>query len=186
VNGTAPAGTTINGTTGNDNLVGTAGNDTINALAGEDRADGGAGDDSLTGSAGHDTLLGGTGNDTLVGGTWSDLLTGGAGADSFVYAEAGTPQVDQVTDFVSGTDEVMLENAYFTALGGNASWTGGDARFWAAAGAVSGHDADDRFVFNAGTGQLYYDADGSGAGAALVIATFTGAPGVVASDITVI
>ena len=187
VNGSAPSGgSTINGTTGNDNLVGTAGNDTINALAGEDRADGGVGNDSISGATGHDTLLGGTGDDTLVGGGWSDNLTGGAGADSFVYAEAGTNQVDQVTDFVSGTDEVLFENAYFTALGANASWAAGDVRFHAAAGAVAGHDADDRIVYNTSTGNLYYDADGSGAGAAQVVATFTGAPGIAASDITVI
>ena len=186
INGSAPGGSTVNGTTGNDNLVGTAGNDTINALAGEDRVDGGAGNDSITGATGHDTLLGGTGNDTLVGGGWSDNLTGGAGADSFVYAEAGTNQVDQVTDFVFGTDEVLFENAYFTALGGNASWAAGDVRFYAAAGATSGHDGDDRLVYNTATGSLYYDADGSGAGAAQIVATFTGAPGISATDITVI
>jgi len=50
----------------------------------------------------------------------------------------------------------------------------------------SGHDADDRLVYNTTTGALYYDADGSGAGAALVVANFQGAPGIVATDITVI
>ena len=41
-------------------------------------------------------------------------------------------------------------------------------------------------VYNTSTGSLYYDADGSGAGAAQLIATFQGAPGVVATDIFVI
>jgi Ca2+-binding RTX toxin-like protein len=187
INGTAPAaGQTINGTTGNDSLTGTAGNDTINALAGEDRLDARLGNDSLSGSTGHDTLLGGDGHDTLNGGGWSDNLTGGAGADSFLYAEAGTNQTDQVTDFASGTDELLLENAYFTALGANSAWAAGDGRFWAAAGATSGHDTNDRIIYNTSTGALYYDADGSGAGAAQVVATFAGAPGISATDITVI
>jgi len=181
-----PGGQTINGTTGNDNLTGTAGNDTINALAGEDRLEGLAGNDSLSGSTGHDTLLGGDGNDTLNGGGWSDNLTGGAGADSFLYAEAGSNQADQVTDFVSGTDELLFENGTLTALGAAGAWAAGDGRFWAAAGATSGHDGDDRLIYNATTGNLYYDADGSGAGTAQVVATFTGAPGIVATDITVI
>jgi serralysin len=185
-NGGSSGGSVINGTSGNDSLVGTSGDDTINALAGEDRLEGLGGNDSLSGATGHDTLLGGDGNDTLVGGGWSDVVTGGPGADSFVYAEAGTPQVDQVTDFVSGTDELLLENAYFTALGANSAWAAGDGRFYAAAGAAAGHDADDRVVYNTTTGALYYDADGSGGGSALIIANFQGAPGIVATDITVI
>src|SRR5207248_1402446 len=56
-----------------------------------------------------------------------------------------------------------------------------------------GHDADDRVVFDTTTGSLYYDADGSGAGAAQLIASLdTGtlfAPSVgtvAASDIVVL
>ena len=62
----------------------------------------------------------------------------------------------------------------------------GDGRFWAAAGATSGHDANDRVVYNISTGNLYYDADGSGSGAAQLIATVQGAPAVAATDIMVI
>jgi len=62
----------------------------------------------------------------------------------------------------------------------------GDARFRAAAGAPGGADATDRVIYNTSTGQLYYDADGSGAGAAQLLATLQGAPGVSATDISVI
>ena len=144
------------------------------------------GNDTLMGLAGHDTLLGGTGNDWLQGGTWSDTLTGGAGADSFVYAEAGSNQVDQVTDFAAGIDELLFENAALTALGEEGAWAPGDERFHSAPGATSGHDADDRLIYNTSTGSLYYDADGSGSGAAQIVAVFQGAPAITASDITVI
>ncbi len=189
INGSTPAptpGQTLNGTTGNDTLTGGAGNDTINGNAGADLLQGMGGSDSILGAAGWDTLQGGDGNDWLQPGLWSDTVTGGAGSDSFVWGESGNNTRDTVTDFVSGIDEVLLDNASMTALGANASWAAGDGRFWAAAGATSGHDADDRIVYNTSTGNLYYDADGSGAGAAQVIATFQGGVVIAASDITVI
>jgi Ca2+-binding RTX toxin-like protein len=166
--------------------VGGAGNDTINGLAGADLLQGLGGNDSILGGTGWDTLQGGDGGDWLQSGGWSDTMTGGAGADSFVWAEAGSNHRDTVTDFVSGTDELLFENGTLNAMGASGAWAAGDTRFWAAAGATAGHDADDRLVYNTSTGNLYYDADGSGAGAAQVVATFTGAPGVVATDITVI
>ena len=189
INGSTPTptpGQTLNGTTGNDTLTGGAGNDTINGNAGADLLQGMGGNDSLIGSAGWDTLQGGDGNDVLNGGQWSDTLTGGAGSDSFVWAESGSNVRDTVTDFVSGTDELLFDNASMTALGANASWVAGDGRFWSAAGATSGHDADDRLVYNTSTGNLYYDADGNGAGAAQLVATFQGGVVIAASDITVI
>ena len=48
------------------------------------------------------------------------------------------------------------------------------------------YDADDRFVYNTSSGQLYYDADGSGAGGAQLVATLQGAAVLVAGDIWVI
>jgi Ca2+-binding RTX toxin-like protein len=144
------------------------------------------GNDTLFGLAGHDTLLGGNGNDWLQGGTWSDTLTGGAGADSFVWAEAGSNQVDRVTDFTPGLDELLFENATLTALGDEGAWAPGDERFHSAPGATSGHDADDRLVYNNSTGSLYYDPDGSGSAAAQIVAVFQSAPAITASDITVI
>jgi serralysin len=171
INGAAaPAaqGQLINGTAGDDSLTGTSGNDTLIALAG------------------HDTLLGGGGDDRLQGGGWSDTMTGGAGSDSFFFEGAGTWTFDRVLDFVSGTDELLFENAALTALGAASAWAAGDVRFWSAAGATSGHDADDRLVYNTSNGSLYYDPDGSGAGAAQIVATFQGNPSILASDITVV
>jgi len=143
--------------------------------------------DVITGSSAANYLDGRGGNDTLNGGAGNDTLVGGAGLDSFVFSDPPTAaNADSVTGFASGSDKVALDNADFTSIGGEGNFASGDARFWAAAGATGGHDATDRVVYNTSTGSLYYDADGSGAGAAQLIATFTGNPAIAATDVVVI
>jgi Ca2+-binding RTX toxin-like protein len=171
-----------------DLLIGSSG---ANLLSGEsffhhEPSQGPDGNDTLFGLTGHDTLRGGGGDDWLQGDGWSDTLSGGAGSDSFVWAEAGSSQVDRVLDFEHRTDELLFDITYFRALGSPGPWLEGDERFFAAPGATSGHDSDDRLVYNTSSGSLYYDADGSGAGAAQVVATFQGGVSISASDITVI
>jgi Ca2+-binding RTX toxin-like protein len=70
---------------------------------------------NLTGTAGNDIISTGVLDDTITGGAGSDALTGGAGADSFVFnAVVGTSSnsnnlvKDTVTDFVTGTDTVLI------------------------------------------------------------------------------
>ena len=103
-----------------------------------------------------------------------------------MFANSGGPNADLVLDFVSATDKLAMDNAFFTAIGADGNFAAGDARFYAAAGATSGHDSSDRIVYNSTTGNLYYDADGSGAGAAQLVATIQGHPAVTATDIAVI
>ncbi|MEA3012136.1 MAG: hypothetical protein QOD42_681, partial [Sphingomonadales bacterium] len=45
---------------------------------------------------------------------------------------------------------------------------------------------DDRIVYNQATGQLFYDADGNGAGGAILFATVAGTPTLGVSDFAVI
>ena len=169
-----------------ERVIAGAFNDLVIGDSAANYIDGRRGDDTISGRAGNDTLLGRDGADRLEGGTGDDTLTGGAGNDSFVFADApAAANVDRVTDFVSA-DQLLLDNAALTAIGGAGNFGSSDARFWAAPGATSGHDATDRIVYDTSTGSLYYDADGSGSGEAQLVATFQGNPTIAAADVTVI
>ena len=184
--GYAKSGIVVNLATGQIAGGGDAGSGTV-AVSNVERVITGAFNDRFTGSTAANLFDGRGGNDTLSGGAGNDTLTGGTGQDFFVFENAPTAaNVDRVTDFVSATDKLSLENSVFTAIGTTGNFAAADGRFWAAAGATAGHDAGDRVVYNTSTGSLYYDADGSGSGAAQLIATFQGNPAIAATDITVI
>jgi serralysin len=140
----------------------------------------------LVGNAGINTLNGASGNDVLSGGSANDILTGGSNSDTFLFNTAlATAGRDTVTDMVSGTDKISLDDAVFTDIGALGNFAAGDARFFAGAAA---HDADDRIIYNQATGIVSYDADGNGAVAAVEIALLgTGAthPALAATDFLV-
>ena len=136
----------------------------------------------LTGNALANRLSGGMGGDTLNGAEGSDTLTGGDGADSFVFATAivATGNVDAITDFASGVDRIVLDDAIFAGLAvGSLS----AEAFRAGREAV---DADDRILFDAATGQIFYDADGVGGAEALLFATVQAGGIVAPSDFAII
>ena len=98
----------------------------------------------------------------------NDTLTGGGGADSFVFNTAlnVTTNVDHITDFSVPNDTIWLDEAVFTAL----SPTGILAASAFAIGTAAA-DASDRIIYNPTSGALLYDADGTGARAAVLFAT---------------
>jgi Ca2+-binding RTX toxin-like protein len=176
----------IVGTEGDDTITGTGGDDTISGLGGNDAIQGQAGNDTILGGAGNDVFSGNGGMDWLEGGAGNDTVTGGSGQDSFVFREAGAANADVVSEFASNWDGLVLDGDAFANLGDTGGFSGGDERFHAAAGATSGADAADRVVYDTFSGQLYYDADGSGAGGAQLITTLQGSSTLAATDITVI
>lgn len=153
------------------------GNKSANVLTGT------GGDDSLFGLAGNDKLNGGAGNDRLIGGAGNDVLTGGSGADVFRFD--GVPNaksnLDSITDFLSGTDRIELENAVFTKLAAGSL----AAASFVANAAPKAVDANDFILYNTTTGTLYYDADGSGKGVAIPIVTLVGHPDLSFTDFLV-
>jgi serralysin len=111
-------------------------------------------------------LIGSSGDDFLNGLTGNDTLTGGAGADMFVFttAIAGGNNVDTITDFTVNVDRIVLDHNIFTAVGA----TG----VLAAAAFTSGAEtASSRIVYDANSGAVSYDADGSGPAAAIQFAS---------------
>ena len=162
-------------------------NDSITGSASANFFDGAGGNDSMGGAGGNDTLQTHEGNDVLAGGVGNDTVTSGRGTDRLLFAETpGDANADLVTDFAAGSDTLVLDGRAMAALGASGRFSAGDARFHAAAGATVGHDADDRVVYNTASGELFYDADGSGAGAAQRIGTLEGAPTLAAGDIEVV
>lgn len=139
------------GSESGDVIRGSAAANVLAGRGGADRVDGATGDDTITGGAGHDTLTGGLGNDVFRFTALSDFG-------------------DVITDFgnVSGNNDVFQLTA--AALGGGLG-----------AGALApdrflsrtdnhAHDANDRFIFRTTDTTLWFDADGTGAGAAVLVA----------------
>ena len=139
---------------------------------------GNAGANYLDGGAGNDSLIGGAGNDTLTGGAGNDTLDGGAGADFFRFNSApGTGNIDRIMNFSVADDTIYLDLSVFTAFGKLGPIASGAFN----TGSVA-TEADDRIIFNKATGDLFYDADGSGRGAAVQFATIVGLTGVLSSQ----
>jgi Ca2+-binding RTX toxin-like protein len=149
-----------------------------------ERVQGGDGDDSFSGGAGAQNLTARGGSDTLAGGAGIDSLYGGTEADHFVFRESGSANADSIGDFTSGADKIALDATVMTALGASGNFAAGDARFWSSSAGVA-HDADDRIIYETDTRQIWYDADGSGAGARQLIATLQVGGTLAAADIVV-
>ena len=168
LNGSAGADT-LRGNSVANNLQGQAGNDVIEGLAGDDSLGGGGGHDSIVGGSGNDTLSGGDGNDWLEGSVGNDILTGGAGNDSFAFRSVfNANNIDHIQGYSTVDDTILLDDSIFTALG--TPGTLSQNAFVIGTGAT---DLAHRMIFNSGTGALLYDADGSGSGAAVQVATLT-------------
>ena len=136
------------------------------------------------GTAGADILRGGAGGDLLDGGLEADTLIGGAGEDSFRFStDLGGTNVDLIRDFDTGDDLILLDNAIFAAVGGEGV-LGLGAFHQSASGAAQ--DMGDRIIYDTDDGTLYYDADGSGADAAIEFAQLGRNLGLSAADFYII
>ncbi|MBB3020458.1 Ca2+-binding RTX toxin-like protein [Microvirga lupini] len=160
---------------------------TVNDV-GVESTSGSAANDVIKGGVGKDTLGGGLGHDTLWGGLGNDTLTGNSGKDIFVFATKTNKRtnVDKINDFVVKDDSIWLDNAVFTKIGkGSEDRPGKLAKsmFWTGKAA---HDSSDRIVYDKASGALYYDADGTGRGAQVKIATLKKGLGLTEKDFFVI
>ena len=149
---------------------------------------------TIVGNAGNNRLVGSSGNDILKGGVGNDTLTGGKGKDLFVFNTHFNDKnnVDLITDFTSGKDHLQLSKAVFAGLNTTAGMSHGailkDVEFVSSPTATHGTTSNSHLIYNSTSGVLYYDADGSGGGAAVEVAILGTAihPALVAADILVI
>lgn len=154
--------TDITGTNGSDVLVGTNNADKISGLDSDDILDGGAG------------------NDTLIGGRGFDIFRYNTGK-AFTSADVG---VDTINDFAVnnvnnfGADLFVLDKQTFTALktiGGSSM----DSRDFATVTSnAQAEISKAAIVYNSGTGDLFYNQNGStsGFGTGGEFATLVGSP----------
>jgi len=118
---------------------------------------GNGGNDQLFGLAGNDYIHGGDHSDSLSGGDGLDWLVGGAGRDYFRFDTAlHTGNVDTIEDFNVAEDMIQLGRSVFGNLSGT---TLAAAAFTTGSAATT---ASHRIVYNKTSGELFYDADGSG------------------------
>jgi Ca2+-binding RTX toxin-like protein len=178
-------GHVIAGTESADTLEGTTKMDSIDGLGGADTITGGLGNDTLDGGSGADVIKGGGGIDTFLSSPGSDRVNGGGSADKFVFVDA--PSKDILQQFQGGVDVIQLENSVYTALEAAGQLMASNLQAGTQAQITAGSgDADDYIKYDTEHGKLYYDADGSGAGAPLLIATVTGGTFDPANDVFVI
>jgi hypothetical protein len=138
--------------------------------------------DWINAGAGNDGISAGGGDDYIIGGLGNDSISTNSGKDTILYYETTEGQ-DTFNDFTTGQDCLAFRgntsggSTFFNFAPGTSLTTGSNF-------ITSGTPptAGPTFIFIGNV--LSYDADGSGGGAAVNIATFNGtSTGLVASDI---
>jgi Ca2+-binding RTX toxin-like protein len=160
----------LQGTAGRDALTGDAAANVLDGRAGADTLTGQAGDDLLRGAAGNDRIIGGGGADAVRGQAGRDTLTGGAGNDTFQF-ESINGFGDSITDFsrTPGNNDQIVVNA-LGVPGLNVTLDGVvAAALFRSRADNAAQDADDRFIFRTTDKSLWYDQDGNGTAAPVLL-----------------
>jgi Ca2+-binding RTX toxin-like protein len=135
---------------------------------------------NLVGNRGDNILRAGGGDDFISGMEGVDSLFGGKGADFFQYFnKTNSGDADLIYDFRPADDSLLFSSAHFETA---QLWTPLKSEFRRGDQA---QDANDRFIYDRGSGRLLFDADGNGSQESILIATFINSPRLTASDIEI-
>lgn len=86
-----------------------------------------------------------------------------------------------IANYAVATNSIQLSKAVYTALGGVGALSADE--FVAGIAAAT---AEHRIIYDSATGKLSYDADGNGAGAAILIGAFTNTPALGVAEFTIV
>jgi hypothetical protein len=158
----------------------------IGSATGSDNLRGDGFNNKFFGMGGNDRLDGAGGNDVLEGRNGSDTLTGGIGDDRFVFRTL-TEGADVILDFSSAAagnnDSIyIVASAFGGGLGAGALLA---SQLQVRADNIA-QDSNDRFIFRTTDRTLWFDANGSGSGGAVLIADLQSAATMTALDILLV
>ncbi len=157
----------------------------------------GDGNDIFVGGNGDDVITSGNGNNVITGGIGNDTITLGEGDDIIVYNNVVTEGGDTIHSFTVGTDKLQFSDADLKGVVNFAAYSGDGAavtlnddikvEFVSNTGEnLVASAAEAAFLFDTETGTLSYDADGTGDGEAIIVATLVGVDNLSADDFTFI
>jgi trimeric autotransporter adhesin len=127
----------------------------------------------MEGGRGVDRFYGGAGNDTLDGGLGRDYLKGNSGKDVFLFNDgnlAKRKNLDTIADFNVKQDYVWFDNIIFKKLGSGSEAKPKKLKAQFFEVGSEAKDRNDYVIYDKQKGWLMYDADGSGAKAAVLVA----------------
>jgi Ca2+-binding RTX toxin-like protein len=138
---------------------------------------------NLAGNEFDNLIYGNAGSNVIDGKGGNDILIGMGGADTFAFTTApGSNNVDSIIGFDVADDTILL------AGGAGNPFAAIEPGGWSAAAFTIGNGpttAEHRIIYHQPTGALYYDADGGGAGAAVLFALLTPGLNLAATNFTV-
>ncbi|HEX8258317.1 MAG TPA: hypothetical protein VF589_11855, partial [Allosphingosinicella sp.] len=142
----------------------------------------GTGDIDGTGNADTNIILGNGGDNVLAGGGGTDRLTGGAGRDAFLFdTTLRISGGDLILDFASADDTIRLDRSVYTGFAET-----GTLRLAAFREGTRAQDDSDRILYDQATGKIFYDADGSGDGAAILFAKLDAGTALTVADFVIV
>jgi Ca2+-binding RTX toxin-like protein len=124
---------------------------------------------NLTGNEFSQIIRGNAGDNVLASGGGNDVFTTGAGHDTIVFnVSLGSNNVITISDFDPASDQIALDHTIFTQL-----TTLGELDPAAFASATNATTAAQHIIYDANSGFIYYDADGSNSSPEVLFAKVT-------------